>query len=143
ITMLRRNDLEHKKSQVKELYGPLYSLLKTNKKIYDLWMAGDLSSINLKVKQLFKSNNDKAIEIINKNAHLIDENPMPEMFIQFVSSSQVWSMFCADDEEGVIPNGIADHPDVKWSEEFEQYIFGKYERMAKELDDLYKKYGIS
>ncbi len=143
ITMLRRNDLEHKKAQVKELYGPLYGLLKTNQKIYDLWMEGKLNSINLKVKQMFKENNDKAKEVIIKNAHLIDENPMPEMFIRYVTSSQVWSMYCSDTEDGVLPSEIADHPDIKWSQEFMDYICRKYETMSRELEELYVKHGIT
>src|ERR1700722_3990180 len=78
ISLLRHQDLEYKAAEIERLYGPLYALLKTQKRIYDLWMAGKLSGTNLKVKRLFKSRNDAANKIIVENANLIDEVLMPD-----------------------------------------------------------------
>ncbi len=142
INLIRHHDLEYRRSQIQFLYGPLYGILKTNRKIYDLWMAGNLSDINLKIKQLFKNNNEKANKIIIENAHLVEENPMPEIFIQYATSSQVWSMYCADNEHGSLPEAISQHPDIRWCQKFEDYIFEKYEKLSKELNDLYGRYSI-
>ncbi len=142
ISLVRHRDLDHKVSQVHELYGPLYGLLKTNRKIYDLWMAGELGEINLKVKQLFKANNEMANKLIIEHAHLVEESPMPESFIRYATSSQVWSMYCADTEDGALPERLSNHPDVRWCQEFEDYIFTSYERLSKELADLYALYEI-
>jgi len=142
INLVRHHDLEYRKAQIQYLYGPLYGILKTNRKVYDLWMAGELNEINLKVKQLFKENNEKANKIIVDNAHLIDESPMPDGFIRYTTSSKIWSMYCSDSEEGSLPNSLAEHPDVKWCQEFEDYIFEKYERLSKELNGLYARYGV-
>lgn len=143
VELVRGSDLEHRKAQIRDLYGPLYGLLKTNRKIYDLWMAKELDEVNLKIKRLFKENNQKAVGLIIDHAHLIDESPMPEMFIKFVTSSYVWSMYCADSEEGEIPEKLSEHPDIKWCQEFEDYVFKKYEEISLELSRLYDKHGIT
>jgi len=142
INLIRHADLDFKKSQIQYLYGPLYGILKTNKKIYDLWIKGELEEINLKVKKLFKENNEKANKIIVENAHLIDESPMPECFAKYATRTLVWSMYCADTDDGVLPARIKDHPDIKWCQEFENYIFDTYARLSCELSELYKKYEI-
>jgi hypothetical protein len=142
IKLLSQNDLEYRKAQIERLYGPLYGLLKTNRKIYDLWMSHSLVEVNQKVKQLFKENNEKANEIIIKNAHLIDENPMPDHFIKFATSSQVWCMYCADSNDGELPEHLSQHPDIKWCQEFEDYVYSKYESLSKKLGSLYETYSI-
>ncbi len=142
LNLVRHADLEFKKAQVKELYGPLYGILKTSRKIYDLWMDRKLDGINSDVKQLFKMNNEKANKIIIDNVHLIEESPMPECFLKYVSSTLVWSMYCADSEESELPPHLKNHPDVEWCVEFEEYIFSTYEKLAAELAVLYKKYQV-
>jgi hypothetical protein len=142
LSLVRHSDLDFKRAQVQYLYGPLYGIMKTNRKIYDLWMIGGLKEVNLKVKQLFKDNNEKANNLIIANAHLIDENPMPDIFIKFATSSRVWSMYCADTEEGALPEHLSRHPDIEWCQEFEDYVFDKYEILSKDLAGLYKRYGI-
>ncbi len=143
VELVRSSDLEHRKAQIRDLYGPLYGLLKTNRKLYDLWIARELDEVNLKIKNLFKENNKKAVGLIIDNAHLIDESPMPDIFIKFVTSSSVWSMYCADNEEGALPGKLSDHPDIKWCQEFEDYVFRKYEEISLSLSELYKKHGIT
>jgi len=141
-SMVRHADLDFKKSQIQSLYGPLYGILKTNRKIYDLWMEEQLNEVNLQVKKLFKDNNEKANRIIIDNAHLIDDNPMPECFVKYSTSSLVWSMYCADTNEGALPQHLENHPDIKWCQEFENHIFITYERLARELAGLYEKYEV-
>ncbi len=142
ISILRHGDLEYKKSQIQNLYGPLYGILKTNRKIYNLWMEGKLREVNLKVKNLFQENNKWANEIIIKNAHLVEETPMPECFVKYATSSLVWSMYCADSESGELPDYLKNHPDIKWCQEFEDHIFNTYERLAKELAILFEQYEV-
>lgn len=142
INLVRHSDLEFKKLQVQSLYGPLYGILKTNRKIYDLWMDGKLGEVNLKVKHLFKENNQKANEIIINNAHLVDTNPMPECFVRYATSTLVWSMYCADSEDGALPQNLSEYPDIKWPKEFEDHIFKTYEKLANELSVLYETYEI-
>lgn len=142
IKLLSQNDLEYRKAQVERLYGPLYGLLKTNRKIYDLWISHSIDEVNQKVKQLFKENNDKANAVIINNAHLIDESTMPDHFIKFTTSSQVWCMYCADTNDGELPDRLSQHPDIKWCQEFEDYIYRKYETLSNELSSLYRKYSV-
>ena len=142
ISLLRHQDLEYKAAQIERLYGPLYGLLKTNRTIYDLWMRGELKGANLKVKKLFQSNSEAANELIINNAHLIDEVLMPDSFIRFCTSTQVWSMYCADTEAGSLPEHLSEHPDIKWCQEFEDYIFSKYAALSMDLLSLYRRYEI-
>jgi len=105
-------------------------------------MDNKLVEVNQKVKKLFKENNEKANEIIINNAHLIDESPMPEHFIKFATSSQVWCMYCADSNEGELPERLSQHPNIIWCQEFEDYIFSKYETLSRQLGSLYQKYSV-
>lgn len=51
-------------------------------------------------------------------------------------------MYCADTDSGELPKNLSEHPDVEWCKEFVEYIFDKYERLSKKLNELYNKYGI-
>ena len=67
---------------------------------------------------------------------------MPECFARYSTSALIWSMYCADTNEGRLPKHLENHPAIKWCQEFEDYIFRTYEKLAGELASLYEKYEV-
>ncbi|MEB3293005.1 MAG: hypothetical protein VKJ24_07580 [Synechococcales bacterium] len=139
-TLLTEADLEYRKRQVEEFYGPIYASLKLSSEIYPLWMQGNIKEINSDIITLFKQQNDEIITILKTKAHLIDGAEYPAEFIQFMTSATIWGMYCTKPDHPYIPEHVAQLPPVKWPEAFEGHIFAKTEELKQTLDKLLIKH---
>ncbi|MFE4108141.1 hypothetical protein [Almyronema epifaneia] len=138
--LLTEADLEFRKRQIEEFYGPIYASLKLNSKIYPLWLQGKLEEVNQDIITLFKSHNDEIIEILKTKAHLMDGGEFPPEFIEFMTSATIWGMYCTRADQPYLPEPVASLDQVKWPQAFENHIFVKTEALKKTLDDLLVKY---
>jgi hypothetical protein len=138
--LLTAADLEYRKRQIEEFYGPIYASLKLNSEIYTLWLDGHLKDVNQDVITTFKQNNDEITTILKTKAHLIDGANYPPEFTKFLTSTTIWGLYCTRPEQPYIPQDVADLPAVKWPEEFQSHIFTKTEELKKNLDGLLIKY---
>jgi hypothetical protein len=69
---LTEADLEYRKRQIEEFYGPIYAALKLSSEIYPLWIQGKLEEVNQDTIALFKQQNDDITTILKTKAHLMD-----------------------------------------------------------------------
>jgi hypothetical protein len=138
--LLTEADLEFRKRQIEEFYGPIYASLKLCSEIYPLWIQGALKEVNQDIIALFKSHNDEITTILKTKAHLMDGGEFPPEFIKFMTSATIWGMYCTRPDQPYIPEHIADIEQVKWPKEFESHIFTKTEELKKTLDILLVKY---
>ena len=136
-------DLEYRERQLEEFYGPIYSYLESNKLIYPLWLDGKLKEVNYEIIKMFKAQNDRINEIITNKAHLIEGNKMPEEFTAFATSSKIWNIYCIRENEPYLPEHVANLPEVKWPERFEDHIHNKTIELKSRLNELYDKYKIN
>jgi hypothetical protein len=49
------SELEYRKAQLSQFYGPIYANLKTSKELYDIWMSGALREINKEMPTFSRS----------------------------------------------------------------------------------------
>ncbi|MEO0755301.1 MAG: hypothetical protein AAFY78_00330 [Cyanobacteria bacterium J06648_16] len=140
--LLTEADLDYRKRQLEEFYGPIYASLKLSSQIYPLWMAGQLKDVNRDAIALFKQQNDEIITILKTKAHLIDGRDFPPDFIHFMTSATVWGMFCTRPDHPYIPDSVAEVEQVKWPQAFEDHIYTKTEELKHKLDDLLVRYRV-
>jgi hypothetical protein len=138
--LLTTADLEFRKRQVEEFYGPIYASLKLSSEIYPLWLNQSFKEVNHDVIALFKQQNDEIITILKTKAHLMDGAEFPPEFIKFMTSATIWGMYCKRVDQPYLPEHVANIEEVKWPVEFENHIFRKTEELKRTLDALLIKY---
>ncbi|HIK17364.1 MAG TPA: hypothetical protein IGS53_19015 [Leptolyngbyaceae cyanobacterium M33_DOE_097] len=138
--LLTETDLEFRKRQIEEFYGPIYASLKLNSQIYPLWIEGKIKEVNHDVIDLFKQQNDEITKILKTKAHLMDGGEFPPEFIQFMTSATIWGMYCTRKDDPNLPDHVANIQDLKWPQKFESHIYSKTEELKQTLDDLLIKY---
>jgi len=136
-----QNAIAYRKAQLEELYGPIYSMLKTNEQIYAIWKRGDIKEINFDVKKNFESNNNEIRRILQQKAHLIDGNEIPQLFIDFMTSAMIWNWYCAKGDDAKLPDAVKALPETSdiIMDKFRVHIFEKTKILKLKLDELYKK----
>jgi hypothetical protein len=135
-----KGEFEYRCRQIAELYGPLYGYLKTNKDLYELWMAGKMHPVNWQIKQLLADQNKMIIDLVRSKVHLLDEGEMPPCLIRLITSALVWNLYCPVSPEGGIPPELSQDERVKFPAEAVQYIFQKTEEIKRKRDDLYRTF---
>jgi hypothetical protein len=138
--LLTQTDLEFRKRQLEEFYGPIYASLKLSSEIYPLWLNQNFKEVNFDVITLFKKQNDEIISILKNKAHLIDGAEYPPEFIKFMTSATIWGMYCSRIDQPYIPEHLNHLEQIKWPAEFENHIFTKTEHLKRNLDNLLVKY---
>lgn len=136
-----QNEIAYRKAQLEELYGPIYSMLKTSEKIYKIWKEDKkIDEVNLNVKKYFESNNNEIRRLLVDKMHLIDGDEIPSHFVDFMTSAMIWNWYCAKDYNAKFPDKVEKLPEVKWPrEKFQEYIYNKTKELKKELNKLYEK----
>lgn len=129
-------------SQIREFYGPIYSMLKARNAIFENWNGGGaLQVVNDDIRKLFVQQNDAIGRLVLEKAHLIEVEggTIPEVIGHLGAHAFIWNT-CIQ-RFGEVP------PDVKravreatWPEGFEKYI----ERTVLELkSELARSMGLS
>jgi hypothetical protein len=133
-------EIEYRRQQLAELYGPLYAYLKAGELVYNLWMAGKLRDINDPIKRIFREQNDAMLNLVRMKTHLIDEGTFPQELALFMSSLTIWNLYTS--QQDGIPPEVAQLEEVRFPTSFRNYVFDKTEKLKAELEHLYRKYEI-
>jgi hypothetical protein len=128
--------LEHLTSQIRDFYGPIYSMLKARKAVFDSWnQGGPLQIVNDEVRKLFVGQNDAIERLILAKAHLIEvENGrIPEVIGHLGAHAFIWNA-CIQ-RFGEVPATLKEAvPEATWPEKFEEYIERTIVELKSELD---------
>ncbi len=138
--LLTETELEFRKRQLEEFYGPIYASLHLLARIYPLWLDGRFKEVNGDIIALFHKHNNQVVEILKTKAHLIDGAEFPPAFTRYMTSVTIWGMYCTRSDEPWIPPHVAELEDVRWPKEFEEHIYSKTEELKRKLDGLLRKY---
>jgi hypothetical protein len=138
-----QSELDFRKAQLADFYGPIYARLKLSSELYALWMDHKLKEINPNVIDLLRGQNDAIIDIITSRAHLIDDAEIPEVFTRYMTSVATWNFYTSRPGQQWVEGHVAQLPQAKWPEEFRTYIFTKTQELKRRLDELHRKYTIS
>jgi hypothetical protein len=141
-SLVGQSELDFRKRQLAEFYGPIYARMKSSKDLYPMWMSGKLSAVNKEIIQKFRQDNEIIAQIIVSNIHLIDGNTIPQALIDYMTSTTIWNLYTARLETPWIDNDVAQLEKAKWSTDFEDYIIIKTEELKMRLDELHQKYTI-
>lgn len=133
-----RLELTYRQQQLAELYGPLYAMLKTQERLYPLWLKGELSEKNLEIKMLFKRQNEIARELLLAKAHLIEGSTMPPSFIAVSTSTIIFDLYAAATNDGQIPQHLKEP--AAFPLEFQQHVYDVAEKLKKRLDEMHYRY---
>jgi hypothetical protein len=136
------SELEYRKAQLSQFYGPIYANLKISKELYDIWMSGTLREINKEIIDLFQQQNKEMIRIMKTQAHLVDGDAIPDVFAHFMTAVTIWNFFTARPDKPWVDRDVAALPQAKWPSEFPEHIFAKTQELKKRLDELHKRYSI-
>jgi hypothetical protein len=138
--LLTETELQYRKRQLEEFYGPIYAALKLSARIHPLWLAHHFQDVNKDVIALFKKQNDEITTILKTKAHLIDEGGWPPQFTRFMTSTAIWGVYCTREHEPWIPDRLRELKELQWPNEFQEHIFAKTEQLKSRLDALMAKY---
>lgn len=72
-----QSDLEFRKLQLSELYGPLYSYTKLQEKLVQIWRIGKLSEIDAGIRAFLKQQNERIVDILATKFHLVEGDEVP------------------------------------------------------------------
>jgi hypothetical protein len=75
-------------------------------------------------------------------AHLVDGDTIPDVFIHFMTAATIWNLFTARPGKPWIDANVAALPQAKFPSKFPEYIFAKTQELKKRLDDLHQRYSI-
>ena len=140
--VLEQSELEFRKLQLAEFYGPIYAYCKLNKGIYAIFMARKLQDINKDVIAVFRRNNEEVLRILATKLHLVEGSELPDHFAHWATSVTLWNIYTAREHEPWVPDEVAALPQLKYPDEFDSYISATTEQLKQRLDELYKRYVI-
>jgi hypothetical protein len=138
--VLWQAELNYRERQLSELYGPAYGIIKSEKEIFDLWIASKMGDANLQVKQLFHDHNNRIIELIINKAHLIEGASMPDCFVRFVTNSIVFGFYAVPTDAGEIPEELGKDPRVQYPFDFNDHVIQTTEKLKARIESLHQKY---
>jgi hypothetical protein len=141
--LLGQSDLDFRKQQLAEFYGPIYAYMKLGEGLYGLFLEGQLQDINTEVIALFRRQNEEIVRLIATKSHLIDGNSIPTAFMRFTTSVTLWDLYTARPDQPWFPEHIKQLPLAQWPEEFQSHVYAKTEELKAIVAGLYKKYGIT
>lgn len=136
-----QSELEFRKQQLADFYGPIYSYLKLNEHVSELWQARKLDEINEEVKALFREQNRKIYEIVTLNAHLVDGDQLPPIFTRYMTAATLWNLYT--EKLGQYPEHVEKLETSQFPPEFQVYIYQKTEELKRIVYELHNKYGIT
>jgi hypothetical protein len=139
---LSRSELAFREKQLAELYGPAYGVLRSQRRIYELWRAEQMNQVNYEIKQLFKRQNEFIRQLIINKAHLIEGAVMPKGFTDYATSTLVFDLYAAPTDEGRIPDHLATLDDVKFAMNFYDHIVVTTESLKARIEALYEQNAI-
>ena len=90
---------------------------------------------------MFVSANDRMVEIILTRSHLIRGPRIPDSFTRFLTHVAVWHAYAKTNFNGV-PFSRQQFPEAFYNNDFEEEIVSATESLKRELDDLYRLYGL-
>jgi hypothetical protein len=133
--VLWQSELEYREHQLSELYGPAYAYVKSQKELYDLWMARKMDEKNSDIKTLFSQQNQILRDLIISKAHLIEGPTMPDSFVRLFTSTLIFVFYAAPNNDGSVPDklkGAAEYPT-----EFDKHVIKTTELLKKRIDALH------
>lgn len=139
-TWVGQSELEYRKQQLEEFYGPIYARLKLSGELYRLWMDHKLQGVNKGIIDTFRRQNEEIKNIIATKAHLIDGDQIPEVFTRFMTSTTLWNWYTARPDQPWVDPDVASLKESQWPKDFESYIFSQTEQLKRKLDELHRKY---
>jgi hypothetical protein len=129
----RRNYLT---SQIREFYGPLYSMLKARNAIFQNWNkeGAPLQLLNEEVKALFMKQNLEIERLVLEKGHLIEAEggKMPDIIAHVGAHTFIWNA-CIQ-RFGEVPKAIKPIPEATWPVEFQSHIEETLVALKAELD---------
>jgi hypothetical protein len=137
-----RSDLEFRKLQLSEFYGPMYAYAILGQEVFDLWMSGKLSDINSEIIALFRKHNEEMIKILTTKLYLV-EGELPPEVTRFVTVVTLWNIYTARPDQPWFPEHIKALPEAQYPVEFDEYIYKTTKKLKQTIDSLHKKYGIT
>jgi hypothetical protein len=141
-TSVGESELEYRKAQLSQFYGPIYANLKISKELYDIWVSGTVREINKEMIGLFREHNNEMIRIMTTQAHLVDGDTIPDVFTRFMTAVTIWNFFTARPDKPWVDPNVAALPQAKWPSEFPEHIFSKTQELKKRLNELHQRYSI-
>ena len=132
-------------SQLKDLYGPLYAITKSNEAICEKFKAdnhelvgkvenGDqLSDSDIQTRNawnlaVFQPSNIRMRDVIELNAHLFAAETIPDIVLAFLAHVENWQAISlgSDDASEKLSRELVSYPDG-----FAAYVSHEYERISK------------
>ena len=134
ISMLKReavgrSELEFRKQQLAELYGPLYSFLKTHRDILTYWTEGKLPGIDAGLRRVIKERSDALVQLLSTKAHLIEGAKMPDGFIQLMTNVTIWGLYVTETESHSVPESVTRLERYRFPLDFEKELFKTTEKL--------------
>ncbi|WP_148291194.1 hypothetical protein [Methylobacterium sp. B1] len=139
---MMKAELSYRERQLSTLYGPIYGYLKSQHKIYDLWVENKLVHQNLAVKKLFKEQNEKMRQILINNTHLLEDARMQEYVANFFTSTLIFDWYAADKDDGEVPAHLENLEVVKFPKDFQRHIFETTERLKSRIQTLNAQFAM-
>jgi hypothetical protein len=135
-----QSQIERKERQLSEFYGPIYAMLKRGRTLVRLLLDGKLDPIREQFWVLAYKTNSEIETILLTRSHLIEGQVMPLSFIQFLTHVPLWRAW--GEATGGTPPPKEEIPEAWYSTTFEADVYETTERLKRELDDLYARYGL-
>jgi hypothetical protein len=136
------SELDYRKQQIEQFYGPIYAMLKTTEEMYNLWMGRKLDQVNDPILDHLRTTNLEIRDIIVKKAHLIDEPEIPECFERYMTCTTIWNFYTSRPGQREVPAEVAALREMEWPKSFQQYIFNKTVELKARLTELYRQHQI-
>lgn len=127
--------LDYLTSQIRDFYGPLYSMIEAHTRIFESWNGGGpLQAVNDDVKKLFVSQNKQIERLILEKAHLIesDDDKIPEVIARLGTHVFIWNT-CIE-RFGEVPKHIKDTVhEATWPADFVLHVKQTIAELRREL----------
>jgi hypothetical protein len=136
------SELDYRKQQIEQFYGPIYAMLKTTEEMYELWMGRKLDHVNQAILDHLRKTNLDIRDIIIRKAHLIDGAQIPPVFERYMTCTTIWNFYTSRPGQREVPPEVASLEQMRWPTEFQQYIFETTERLKARLNRLYDQHQI-
>lgn len=123
--LARTHKLERIESQLAEFYGPLHMLAASNDRAYQMAWGKDIWPKAF--SEVLIPNQQEMEKILVSNLHLVDENPIPESYLDFLNHVRLVRFY---KDSGLNPSYF--EKDFAYPQQFNKDIAQGYEKVRAE-----------
>jgi hypothetical protein len=132
-------ELAYRQRQLAEFYGPIYASLHLTSRLWRLLSECKIGSVRGPVMDLFRSQNDMILKLLQTKFDLVEGGCIPPSFARYATAVTLFNFGTKVGPDNNNPPDVAGLEEARFPQEFLDYITSTTEGLKQKLAQLYEE----